>query len=666
MTVMPSRIFWAVWRFVTHPWTRYIAAWLALIPAALWLHRFAQITFDNHRKGDTAVYRPGLDYQDERELPGREWVIERLFYRGFDNRYYGSDGYTSVDFAGQWLMGRMVVRGYGRELYDRNRQFEVALAGFPRELEAPHQPGHDAENLVWMWLMDCDSLDARHRYAFDCAARTKASLVAPLMADNPLEAAVLLSACHDEVWTEEKLAYARQKRVGGPLYPPIHAFLFAPLALDDQPQRAYFRMQWVMLAMGFVAGLGLRFLTQGRIWWPVATALILFFPGFEGGHHLGQNGPLSLAILIWGWVLVMARREALGGAVWGLLAFKPVWAAAFFLVPLLTRRWRMCLTMAATGIALVLATLPFVGLHSWQEWLKIGSVASWTYDLDPNWIPLSRDLLGIPRRLFEDFEESYYDRDRWYLQVAGWGLWAIVVETTVRLTLLCRRENRATTGPAAAFILLGAWLSCFHFMYYDAVLAALGVLVLLAEPAKLVEPVLVVFNPPYRFRLTQAVRDYFRPRLAETHPELAQIETKEGAIVPQEAVAELSAPARLPTIWVANSFILYALVVLLVIQNLFTFWGISATFQMRLYPPYTVSRDGIEVIGSDGLPVKKTQQLEVTTHQNGPAWDTYSLLGVWLWAGVQMVRSKLRAQSAGADAEPAASKRAKSNRIDTS
>jgi arabinofuranan 3-O-arabinosyltransferase len=53
--------------------------------------------------------------------------------------------------------------------------------------------------------------------------------------------------------------------------------------------------------------------------------------------------------------------------VWGLLAFKPVWALAFFLVPLVTRRWRTCLAMAGTGAALALTTVPFVG---WQCWLE--------------------------------------------------------------------------------------------------------------------------------------------------------------------------------------------------------------------------------------------------------------------------------------------------------
>src|SRR5262249_3811703 len=154
MTFMSSHAFWAVWHFVVHPWTRYVAAWAATLFAAGWLHQFAQVTFENSRKGDTGIFRPGRDAGEEANDPKGRSLVWRVLRRGFDDRFYGNDGHASIDFAGQWLMGRMLVRGFGHELYDRNRQFEVALAAFPREQEAPAQSasmGHDAENIVWAW-----------------------------------------------------------------------------------------------------------------------------------------------------------------------------------------------------------------------------------------------------------------------------------------------------------------------------------------------------------------------------------------------------------------------------------------------------------------------------------------------------------------------------------
>src|SRR5205823_6328402 len=92
-----------------------------------------------------------------------------------------------------------------------------------------------------------------------------------------------------------------------------------------------------------------------------------------------------------------------GGVVWGLFAFKPVWGLAFFLVPLLSGRWRMCLAMVGTGAALGLLTLPVVGVQTWFDWLQVGREAAGVYNVNENWIHLSRDLQGIPRRLLLDF-----------------------------------------------------------------------------------------------------------------------------------------------------------------------------------------------------------------------------------------------------------------------
>src|SRR5207249_4466953 len=50
-------------------------------------------------------------------------------------RPHDAGGYTQIDFGGQGVLGRMLVRGYGRELYHRQRQWEVVRAGYPVENE---------------------------------------------------------------------------------------------------------------------------------------------------------------------------------------------------------------------------------------------------------------------------------------------------------------------------------------------------------------------------------------------------------------------------------------------------------------------------------------------------------------------------------------------------
>ena len=101
----------------------------------------------------------------------------------------------------------------------------------------------------------------------------------------------------------------------------------------------------------------------------------------------------------------------MGGFVWGLLAFKPTWALSFLLVLVVMRRWRMLFAMASTGAGLILITLPFVGVQAWLDWLAVGEKAATLYNVDYNWISLSRDLFGFPRRFFIDFDAPLYERD---------------------------------------------------------------------------------------------------------------------------------------------------------------------------------------------------------------------------------------------------------------
>jgi arabinofuranan 3-O-arabinosyltransferase len=235
----------------------------------------------------------------------------------------------------------------------------------------------------------------------------------------------------------------------------------------------------------------------------------MLFPGYFASVDLGQNSVLTLAILLWGWLWLDRGRPGRAGAIWGLLAFKPVWAVAFFLVPLLTRRWRLALGMVGTGACLVALTLPLVGLQCWFDWLAVGKEASELYNTEENWVHLSRDLLGIPRRWLLRFDRPHAERQppwplpetsvvgRWWRQwfgtgevpgwvipsAAGWGLWLLVLGGTAVVARRRRGQAQALTGPAAAFVLLGAWLCCFHFMYYDVLVAAFPVCLLFAGPA---------------------------------------------------------------------------------------------------------------------------------------------------------------------------------------
>jgi hypothetical protein len=549
-------------RFLLHPLTRYIFAWIVALNAAGLTLLVSWTAFNQRNQDGTPLRRDG------------------------------NFGHTLIDFGGQWVMGRMLVEGKGRQLYDRNVLREVVTRNYPEEDEVPielrdetHLKEHDATNLMG-WFVGHDD---------QAVAVAKASLLTSLASDQPL-AAVVLSRSELED-RDERLALVAQKQIGGALYPPINAFIMAPVAML-KPATGYHLVQAISIALGLLTALGVRVITRGRIWWPVAITAIVLYPGFSSGLNLAQNHILSVTFLIWGWALLTLDRPVCGGIFWGLLAFKPVWAATFFLVPLVTRRWRFCAAMLLTGGSIVLLTLPWVGVQTWFDWLHVGGDATRVYENDYNWIFLSRDLLGIPRRWLLDFHAPYYERNNWPATFLGWTLLALVLLSTLFVAWRRNSSVRALSGDAPAFLFLGAWLCCFHFMFYDVLLTSLPVFLLLAEPRCYLEPLLLAIGGLGQSS-GKAVPSYYRARLATAYP------------------WSPTGPSPTAT-WIGtlNSMTLSLLVIFLITDLAFPSLGIAVSVSAPLL---------------DGAPFPLP--LKYSTAQLGTPWNTFTLMLLWLWCG---------------------------------
>ena len=539
----------------------------------------------------------------------RSWFGDRATAPEAHRRGDGNQGHAQIDFGGQWVMGRMLVLGHGRELYHRQRQWEVLRAGYPVAAEAaiqrdnslapsshrsPARPDdvtrHDTDKLMY-WFMGA---------APPAWKTVGGAAAAPLAADltgNPLTA-VAFQAASANVVTPAVVAEVERPAIGGPLYPPVHAFFYAPIGLIDSPQQAYFLFQWLAVGFAFLAGLGVRLLTRGRVWWSVAALGILLYPGCRSGLALGQNPTLSLAIVVWGWVLASRNRDWAGGAVWGLFAFKPVWGMAFFLVPLLMGRWKFCLAMVGTGAVLGLLTLPVVGVQTWFDWLAVGKEAAALYNVNENWIHLSRDLQGIPRRFLLDFTKPEAERDSPLAQRLSWGLWGSVFGTTLLVYLI--RADRRPTGLGAAFLFLGAFLGCYRFMYYDVLLSAAGVAVLLAEPARL-----------------------FRTRVFGLH------------LTPQSPLSVESPASPAPRdpfgsrlLGYVNSFPLTILALLYLVDN--------TMYAMQLEVTAGIGYWAYPATAADGSTAILTPRLHAATSLDYP-WDTVLVLLLWAWCGLRLI-----------------------------
>jgi hypothetical protein len=121
--------------FILQPRSRYVVAWLAALLATA---------------GHATVAWHSYDTARDRDNPTKA-------------RVDGNFGHTLIDFAGQWVMARLLVTGHGHELYHRTAQREVIDGAFPRSDEAPQAKESDASNL-YGWMIDlppeapgCDS-----------------------------------------------------------------------------------------------------------------------------------------------------------------------------------------------------------------------------------------------------------------------------------------------------------------------------------------------------------------------------------------------------------------------------------------------------------------------------------------------------------------------------
>src|SRR5438093_8697628 len=77
------------------------------------------------------------------------------------NRRDGSRGHTFIDFGGQYLLGRMLVRGQGRHLYHRPSQRGILGEAYPRQNQSPKQETSDADRLLISFMGNDDETETQ-------------------------------------------------------------------------------------------------------------------------------------------------------------------------------------------------------------------------------------------------------------------------------------------------------------------------------------------------------------------------------------------------------------------------------------------------------------------------------------------------------------------------
>jgi hypothetical protein len=101
-----------------------------------------------------------------------------------------------------------------------------------------------------------------------------------------------------------------------------------------------------------------------------ALVVLLLAPACLINAVGGQNGFLSAALFLGG-VLLIDRRPAVAGILFGLLAFKPHLGIVLPFALLTLGAWRVIGVAAVTAVVLIGCTIPIFGVDAWRQYLDV-------------------------------------------------------------------------------------------------------------------------------------------------------------------------------------------------------------------------------------------------------------------------------------------------------
>ena len=248
------------------------------------------------------------------------------------------------------------------------------------------------------------------------------------------------------------------------VYPPLFLLMVMPLGLMPF---------WLSLVL-FLAGTFLLLNLALRPYLPrtdqrrICLASLALSPASAFTVAVGQNAFLTTALLVGGFGLVR-RAPALGGAMLGVLAFKP---QLWLMVPIAlvaARQWR-AFGSALTAMALLAAASVLVlGLALWQEWFALLLRPNLQHE---HWLKVGR-LNG---------QSAYADAILLGLPVGAARLTqAAAVLLSAALVWWTFRTSRIRYNLKVAILLTATILAAPHVSNYDAVMVTVAASLFLCD-----------------------------------------------------------------------------------------------------------------------------------------------------------------------------------------
>ena len=150
-------------------------------------------------------------------------------------------------------------------------------------------------------------------------------------------------------------------------------------------------------------------------------------------------------------------------------------------------------------------------------------------------------------------------------------------------------------GPMPALLILATWMCTYHFMYYDSLISAFGVCVLLADP-----------------------RPFFKPR------------TIDGDEHNYSNFAAQPDGFRVRSAWLINSFVLTVIFIMLFNESITRNLSIEVTaIPYSITTPRTIYGGATEV----------SPRIEAGTNDRY-AIETFLVMAIWAWCGLTVLVGK--------------------------
>ncbi|HWQ97791.1 MAG TPA: glycosyltransferase family 87 protein [Clostridia bacterium] len=247
-------------------------------------------------------------------------------------------------------------------------------------------------------------------------------------------------------------------------YPPV--FLLAIIPFSLLPFKISMVL-WLGVTLVLAAVAIFRMLPEKR--W--LGALALGFPGVFMNFRWGQNGFLSAAILAAG-VGALEINPVLGGAMLGLLVYKPQFAVFPFLILLLTKRWKALLSAIASALAISLASMALFGVDQWIEFFRSLFVSS-------------SNLMEAESATIAAIQVSVYNSMMVLTESPLASMLAQGICSLGAIIAVCwifRKSDRFALKGAA--LVLGIPLAIPYFMQYDLMILAVPLVLLAYDYSK--------------------------------------------------------------------------------------------------------------------------------------------------------------------------------------